>query len=802
MGKERLSLFALGAAVLAGLYLSRLHSYLLFHSIVEIFSVAVAAAIFMIAWNSRRFMDNNYPLFLGISFLFVGGLDLIHTLAYKGMGIIAGSGVNLPTQLWIAARYLGSLSLLIAPLFLRRTLKLPYVFAGYAAATTLLLLSIFTWRIFPDSFVEGRGLTPFKIASEYAICLILAAAIGFLLKNGRELDRRVLRWLVVSMAATIASELSFTLYTDPYGLTNLIGHYLKIVSFYFIYKAIVETGLDRPYDLLFRRLKQSEERYRSLFSHLADGFAHHRILLDAEGRPVDYLFLETNEAFERLMGLDRRSLIGRKATEVLPGVGKDPADWIGAYGKVALGGGAMRLESYAAAPDRWYSVLAYSPERGTFATVFEDITERKRLEGELRAAKERADEASQAKSEFLAHMSHELRTPISAIIGLSEVLAPRIRNPQNRQFLSLILESARSLLALIGDILDLSRIENRKVELHPGDFSLRRMLEQLVSTYTVAAGRKGLTLSLAVGEKAPDRVRGDAELLSRVLRNLLSNAIKYTERGSVQLRVDPAGRRGRRWALRFAVADTGIGIPPGKRGGLFQSFSRLHAGEGRNLPEGTGLGLAISQGLVNLMGGAIEVESREGEGSTFSFTVWLDAARRPEPVAREPASGEPAPARPANPLAGLPPLEVLLAEDNLQNRTFLQSALQEAGHRLEIAQDGLQAFQAIQRRRFDLVLMDIQMARMDGLEATRRIRSLAGEAGRVPIVALTAYALKGDECRLLEAGMDGYVPKPVDFQRLARVIRQVCLDRRGGRAAGRRRRRLGNERGEHERADP
>ena len=248
--------------VLAGLYLSSLYSYLLFHSLAELFSVIIAVGVFAIAWNSRRILENNYLLYLGIAFLFVGLIDLLHTLAYKGMGVFPGFGANLPTQLWIAARYLEAISLLLAPWFLNRRLNLTAVFAGYFLTFTILLLSIFSWKIFPVCYVTGLGLTPFKKISEYFICGILAGALAFLWRRRAEFDGNVLRLIVWSIILTMGSELAFTFYVSVYGLSNFIGHILKILSFYLIYKAIIETGLVKPYNLLFRNLKLSEEVLR------------------------------------------------------------------------------------------------------------------------------------------------------------------------------------------------------------------------------------------------------------------------------------------------------------------------------------------------------------------------------------------------------------------------------------------------------------------------------------------------------------------------------------------------------------
>jgi signal transduction histidine kinase len=249
------------ALILLGLYLSSRYSYLLFHSLAEMFSVVIAVGVFAIAWNSRRFMENNYLIFLGIAYLFVGALDLVHALAYKGMGVFPGFGANLPTQLWISARGLEAVSLLLAPWFFHRRFLAGAVFGAYSLVFALLLLAIFT-GLFPVCYVEGVGLTAFKISSEYLICLILAAALASLWRVREEFDRAVLRLIIWSIVLTIASELAFTYYVGVYDLSNLVGHMLKILSFYLIYKALIETGLVRPYNLLFRNLKQSEEALR------------------------------------------------------------------------------------------------------------------------------------------------------------------------------------------------------------------------------------------------------------------------------------------------------------------------------------------------------------------------------------------------------------------------------------------------------------------------------------------------------------------------------------------------------------
>ncbi len=250
------------AAILFGLFLTSLYSFILFHSLAEIFSIVIGCSIFILAWNSRRRLDSDYLIFLGIAYLFVSGLDLIHTLAYKGMRVFPGYDANLPTQLWIAARYVQALSMLIFPVFLRRKLNLYLTFLEYGVVTFLLLWTIFT-GVFPACFVEGVGLTPFKKVSEYIISLIFVASAVVLFRKREAFDPKVMSWLIASLVLTIGAELAFTFYISVYDFSNLIGHFLKIVAFYLIYKAITEMGLEKPHQLLFRNLKQSETALRN-----------------------------------------------------------------------------------------------------------------------------------------------------------------------------------------------------------------------------------------------------------------------------------------------------------------------------------------------------------------------------------------------------------------------------------------------------------------------------------------------------------------------------------------------------------
>ncbi len=388
--KKRYLFILLGLLLLFGLYITHLYSFLLFHSLAEVFSIVVACGIFMLAWNSRHLLDNNYLLFIGIAYLFIGGLDLLHTLAYKGMGVFHGYNANLPTQLWIAARYMESLSLLSASFFIGHRLIKNAVYLCYALATAFLLVSIFHWNLFPLCFAEGVGLTPFKKISEYMISLILIASIGMLWKKRSEFDADVLRLLIVSILLTVASELAFTFYIHVYGFSNLVGHYLKIISFYLIYRAIIETGLARPYTLLFRNLKksetalrESEERYRRLVELSFNGIAIHSAGRFVFVNPIAAELLGAEEP-EQLIGksfLDmvhsdyRATVIGRVRQVLEEGKSVPPIE----EKLIRMDGVPVDVELL--------SIPTTYQDQPAVQVVFRDITERKKTEAQIIRAK-------------------------------------------------------------------------------------------------------------------------------------------------------------------------------------------------------------------------------------------------------------------------------------------------------------------------------------------------------------------------------------------------------------------------------
>ncbi|MFW5838032.1 MAG: ATP-binding protein, partial [Desulfovibrionaceae bacterium] len=411
--------------------------------------------------------------------------------------------------------------------------------------------------------------------------------------------------------------------------------------------------------------------------------------------------------------------------------------------------------------------IPHRNEQGETASVIimiQDVTERKVMERELVESRERAEAANQAKTMFLANMSHELRTPLGGIIGMLEA-AMRLAPPEDlARRLQSAMGAAEHLARLVDDVLDFSRVEAGRMTLEPADFDTARLLDAMDDMLRLQFERKGLSLDWEVDPELPRLLHGDSRRIKQVVVNLLSNALKHTETGGVRVGLEQGPQTDGGFLLRFKVEDTGPGVPPDKHEAIFESFTQLEQ-TGERTIGGAGLGLALCRHLARLMGGDVAVVSQPGRGSVFVFEAVLRPAKgmpEAEAAEAEPVSTE--------------TFRVLVAEDNPLNAELVMHHLASAGHQPTLAVDGRQVLSALKTARFDIILMDMEMPEVNGIEAARRIR--AGESGLnprdIPIVAVTAHVLPEYRRMCEEAGMDGYLPKPVRLEELLRTLHRYA----------------------------
>ncbi len=479
-----------------------------------------------------------------------------------------------------------------------------------------------------------------------------------------------------------------------------------------------------------------------------------------------------NPAAERIFGWTREEAIGQPISLLAPDI-TEPAS-----GKVLedIERSAVGTHSVTENVTRdgrlitceWYSSPVVDDEGQIVAVVSlaHDITEKLREQEELRRAKEQAEQATRAKSEFLANMSHEIRTPLNAVVGMTTLLLDTPLDADQRDAAETIRRGSESLLTVINEILDFSKIESGRLEFENRPYDLHRTLEETLAIFRPDTDRRGLALELTIDPRTPRAVLGDETRLRQVLVNLLGNAIKFTEHGGISVIAAPIVNADLP-LMHVAVKDTGIGIPRDRRDRLFRSFSQVDASTTRRYG-GTGLGLVISKRLVEMMGGLMWVESEEGVGSIFHFTFVSPDAEvpAPPPLPLDGAWFDPA-------MAERMPLRILLAEDNPVNQRVAGRMLERLGYTIDIVGNGADALDAVGDGAYDVVLMDVQMPRMDGLEATRRIVEAIPVERRPWIVAMTANVMKGDREACLAAGMDDYIGKPVRIEQLVAALQRA-----------------------------
>lgn len=646
--KKQIRILVISLVLLVvGMYFGPMN-FLLFHTTVELFGVIIAIMILVIALNAYKNECNKFLVILGIPYGFVAVFDFLHTLTYKGIGIFGIESANLSTQLWISARFMESVAILLASSYIYSNKRISYkkliFYSG--ALFALLLSSIYLLEIFPECYIEGIGLTDFKKLSEYIISLLLIISTFLLIKGNKKLDKKVFYLIMFSYITTIASELFFTFYTSVYALSNIIGHILKMISFYLIYKAIIETNLRKPYNILVEtnkrlemeiaekikaqkelnrekeilhkvidEIKESEDRYRRLFETIQDGVFLHSCSK----------IIYANENCASIFGVkDIKDIIGRN---IMDFVYEDYKKTINERIKNILNQNEASkffeykitdIEGNIKYVDVTSSIYNNGKEK-MILTIMRDITEKKEkkeLEQEVKKKSQLLNEAKKydkVKTKFFSNISHELKTPLNIILGGIQLLTQVQNNMDktNMKYINMMRQNCYRLLRLINNLIDITRLDSGflKLELKNGD--IIRTIENIV--LSVAEYTKSNGISLIFDTNEEEKIMAfDAEKLERVMLNLLSNAVKFTDFGGnifvyINCKDD---------SIAISVKDTGIGIPKEMLTKIFERFKQVDSIH-RRRSEGSGIGLSLVNSIIKLHEGKINIESELGKGSEF-----------------------------------------------------------------------------------------------------------------------------------------------------------------------------------------
>lgn len=581
------------------------YNYLLFHTLVELFSIIVAFAVFTVTWNSRKMLDSNYLYFQGITYLFVGALDLMHTITFTGMNIIENP-IYYSNQFWVATRFMEAVALVVGFKFMlqKKKLNADLVFAVYGTITTLIILSILVWKIFPICFVDGVGQTPFKIYAEYAIITVLLIGAALLVKFRKNFEPSIYQSLILSVAFAILSEFCFTLYVSNYSASNAVGHCAKLVTFFFTYKAVVEKGFIKPTTLIFKNLSDSEKNYRTLSENLP-------VLIfrfNDEGTCI-----YANKAVHMLIGKTEGFYSGKGPEQL--GL---PANFAGCIKTLLLEAKFSKQEQeldYSFDTQKHYA-LKVIPEYTsgskdfTYLIISYDITQ-------LKANERILQDLNATKDKFFSIIAHDLKTPFTSILAFSDLIAKntmKFSPAKLEQMAVTIRKAAQNAYSLLENLLSWSRLQTGALLPKPELIDVRQLIKEgidLLSTISVLKG-----ISIEMSDDSYGYIHADKQMLNTVLRNLTSNAIKFSHPNSkVLIKAVPGGGD-----ILFSVQDYGTGISPELIQRLFKlesSFTTI----GTENEKGSGLGLILCKEFVEKSNGKIWLESTIGIGTTFYFSI-------------------------------------------------------------------------------------------------------------------------------------------------------------------------------------
>ncbi|MBC7417971.1 MAG: histidine kinase [Pedobacter sp.] len=576
------TLFAVSFLALV-FYFSKQQGYILFHTFVELFSIVVAFAVFIVTWNSRQMQDNVFLHLVGISYIFIGALDLLHTLTYRGMNMIPVDGFP-ANQFWVATRMMEALTILTGLLLIKRNKKLnsDLVFLGYFLVSLLIIFSILVWRIFPVCFIGGLGQTDFKVYMEYAIIAVLLVAGVLLVKNRKQFSASVYKLLLASVIFTIFSESCFASYETNTSTINELGHYAKLVAFFLIYKANVETGFIRPTDLIFKNLKENEEKYRTLAENLPG-------LVFRFNGDLKCIYANNEEA---------------KASRII--------EMLGPMLLMVMQIGVVQEDSFEV--DKGVYAVQVIPEygSGSYLVICSDVTGLKQTQRQLQALND-------TKDKLFSIIAHDLKNPFTSLLTFSELIykkADSLERVKIGHIASRMNESARQAYTLLENLLNWSRIQTGLLKPEVERIPVEWLFAETQNYMRTVAQAKGIELSF--GAAGLWSVLADRQMCLTVLRNLVSNAVKFSFHGG-EVKVTVESKNGQ---VLFSIWDSGTGIPVENQKLLLEVGNKFSA-TGTESESGTGLGLVLCREFVEVNGGSIFFESEFGVETTFYFTLPL-----------------------------------------------------------------------------------------------------------------------------------------------------------------------------------
>ncbi len=704
-GSQALVITLLGV----GIYFTSFYNYLLFHNIVEIFSILVGFTIFIFVWVNKNKIDNHFFLFIGIAFLFLSIIDTIHTFAYKGMNIFEGFDANLPTQLWIAARSLQALTFVIAPLFIKRKVRSSLVFAGYSIITVFLFLSIFLWKFFPDCYIEGVGLTSFKIISEYVISGILALSIVFIVLQREKLEKNIVVFIIIAVVLSIFSEMSFTQYISVFGVFNLLGHIFKLAAFYSFFRAILIIGLTRPFDLLYKSVTDSERKYRTLFTNAKDSI----FLIKHEDNRQLGNFLEVNNTACEILGYSREEFLSMtpedidvKGNESIVDIIKNIEDlgdftyereYRSKQGKIIL----LEISSHIFMMNK--SLVQLSIAR--------DISTRKLIAQQEKYA---------TIGKLAAGVAHYFNNLLAVVSGAVDVIKIKTSDKKIVDLLNLISNQSQIGAQLIKQVLDFSGkstvfetpidVADYMIEFAqvlefvlPDNIIIKLTSKDSIISIDVTEFQQAL-LNLALNSK-------DAMPEGGVL-SLDISSISYNEVEDFEIKKIEKNNY-----MHLQVKDTGYGIKKENLGEVFEPFFTT-----KPIGEGVGLGLAQVYGIVRKYNGYINIESKENEGTIVH--IYFPIAVQ-EVIMKEEYKA----------ITAEEKGKILLVDDNEDMRTIIKQLIQTQGYDVVTASNGIDAL-GVYDENIKLVITDLVMPIMGGIELIEEITKTNSKA---KIIAITGY---------------------------------------------------------------